>query len=116
MKKFIVLIVLLCASVVIAASPEAQRDGVGYKMPIFSPDGRKDVSLTVNSSTVDMRNDIQWSAFAPGDCSFRVMSTSTKVGLKRTIKGGSWTFPRGRNSSTPFINFTSCTSGELQRQ
>lgn len=113
MKRLLLLAVFF-ASAAYAARPDLPVDGKGVRVPGFAPDGKKDVALTVNSQTVDMRNDLSWSQYAPGACKFRTMSTATKAGATRTLPAANWN-ARNVNQSTPFINFSGCTSGELQR-
>lgn len=115
MKKFILIAFLVAiAATAYAAKPGLPVDGGGIRVMGFAPDGKKDITLAVTSQTVDMRNDLAWSQYAPGACKFRSMTTATKAGLARTLPATTWN-QRNVNASTPFINFSGCTSGELQR-
>ena len=107
MKRLIV-VVLSCACLV----------GIAITFAVsaeFAPNGKKDINLTVNSTTVDMRLDNGWALYTPTACVYRTMSTATKAGLKRTLPANTYN-QRYVNPKTPFINFSGCTSGELQRQ
>ncbi len=111
-----VIVAVLCLSFASwAGKSELAKDGMKTKINGFAPDGSKDTTLSVASQTVDMSNDVAWSAYAPGDCKFRTMSTSTKAGAQKTILGGQWT-TRVVNPESPFLNYSGCTSGELERQ
>lgn len=103
MKKLIVIVLAVGCLAGVALSSE------------FAPNGKKDRALTVNSTTVDMRLDNGWATYTPTGCSYRTMSTATKAGLKRTLPANTYN-QRYVNLKTPFINFSGCTSGELQRQ
>lgn len=103
MKKLIVMVLAVSCLIGVALGAE------------FAPNGKKDVALTVNSTTVDMRLDNGWATWTPTACSYRTMSTATKAGLTRTLPANTYN-QRYVNSKTPFINFSGCTSGELQRQ
>lgn len=115
MKRLIVVILLLIAVAAYAAKPELPKDFTGIKIQGFAPDGKKNQALTVVSVTKDLRDDIGWSAYTPTACSYRLMSTATRAGAKQTMAANATT-QRIVNSSTPFLNLTGCTSGELTRQ
>lgn len=106
---------ILIASIALAARPGLQVDGLGIRHSNFAPDGAKNVTLTVNKQTVDMRNDIGWSAYTPTACKFRAMSTATIKGTTQTLPANTRTTMHV-NAGSAFINFTGCTTGELLRQ
>lgn len=111
-----VIVAVLCLSFVAYADrAELVKDGQKTKINGFAPNGAKDISLGVASQTVDMRNDVAWSVNSPVDCKYRTMSTATKAGRQKTIIASS---PRTLvvNTASPFINFSGCTLGELERQ
>lgn len=112
MKKILILALLLFASSAFAILPDLPRDGGGQKLQGFAP-GKRSQALTVNSVTTS--GDIGWSVYSPTACKFRAMSTATKAGVQFTIPVNT-TIERRVNVSAPFINFSGCTSGELQRQ
>lgn len=95
-----------------------QQDGNGNAVAAiqeFSPNGKFDALLTVTKQTVfDMRDFVKWSIYSPA-CKFRNMSTMTKAGGWRTVPATTYII-RGVHPATPFLNFTGCTAGELQRQ
>ena len=116
MKKLILLAcVLCCVSIAYADRSELVRDAVGAKVQGFASNGRGDVALTAKSVTVDMSNEIAWSAYVTGGCKFRTMTTATKAGMTRTLPAATW-MTRNIHPRSQFINFTGCTNGELQRQ
>lgn len=81
-----------------------------------APNGTLSQILTVASTTVDATGSIWWGLYAPADCKYRLMPTSAKASYpQHTAPGGSLT-GRVVNSATPFVNFSGCTGGELQRQ
>jgi hypothetical protein len=82
---------------------------------IFSPNGKKDVDLTVNSVTKNLKLDTAYSIYSPGACSYRVMSTATKAGSVNVVPAVTYII-RGVNLKSPFLNLTGCTNGKLQRQ
>lgn len=112
MKKLIVLAAIFAAATTYAATGQLPHVN---SVQLLAPNGKKDGTLAVTSSTVDMRGDSQWGVYATAACKFRTMSTATKAGTQRTIPITTWV-TRGVNPATPFINFSGCTGGELQRQ
>jgi hypothetical protein len=116
MKKILLTAaVVALASTAFATLPRLPVDGTGQKLQGFAPDGRKSSALTVGSTVKDMTSDVKWSAYTPTACKFRLQSTATKAGAAYTLPASAVT-ERVVNQSTPFINFTGCTSGELLRQ
>jgi hypothetical protein len=116
MKKILMTsVALVLASTAFATLPRLPIDGTGQKLQGFAPDGRKSSALTANSVVKDMTSDVRWSAYTPTACKFRILSTATKVGPAYTLPAGATT-ERVVNQSTPFGNWTGCTSGELFRQ
>jgi len=113
MKKLVIYGVIFASLIGVAFAGTGTLSNVNSVQTI-APNGKKDVTLTVNSQTVDMRGDAQWAVYATAACKFRTMSTATKAGTARTIPITTW-LERGVNPATPFINFTGCTGGELQR-
>jgi len=87
MKKLILLGAILATATAYAAP--GQLPAVN-SVQVLSPNGNKDGTLTVNSSTVDMRGDAQWGVYATSACKFRTMSTTTKAGTQRTIPANAW--------------------------
>jgi hypothetical protein len=108
-------LIFLIASICFAARPELPRDLAGTKLQGFAPNGNKTTSLTVYKQTVNMSEDIAWRAYTPTACKFRSMSTTTQRGATQTLPANTAT-NMVVNTTTPFINFTGCTNGELQRQ
>ena len=116
MKYFITIMVLLIAAVAYAAKADLPVDGKGIRIQSFAPDGTKSAALTIAKQTVDMRDDIAWSAYTPTACKFRSMTTATfRDNALNTLPANTRTTMHV-NAETPFINFTGCTSGELSRQ
>lgn len=113
MKKLILAIVLTATT---SFAAPLQKDSNGYPVQGFTPDDSKSISLTIYKQTVDMTNDLWWSLYSPTACKYRMMDSATVTGHKQyTITADSNT-SRGKHSNFPFINFSGCTSGELQRQ
>jgi len=107
---------VLCLSfVALATPPELPKDGAKIKIMAHAPSAGKDQILTVNSTTVDMSSDLSWGVYSPVDCKFRTMSTSTKVGVQKTIPSGAW-HVRGLRDRSRFVNYSGCTAAELERQ
>jgi hypothetical protein len=117
MKNVIILTLLMvfAASSAFALKVELQRDGQGQKIQGFAPDGKKSQALTVVYTVVDTSNDTAWESYTPTACSFRLQSTATKAGMKLSLPANA-RIERKTNLSTPFVSYTGCTSGELQRQ
>ncbi len=106
---------LLCVIALVLVAVSAMAALSGYQG--LAPNGKKDAALTVNSTTLNMANDIEWSVYVPSStttCVFRTMSTATKAGLAKPIPAATWT-SRKVNGATPFINFTGCTAGFGER-
>jgi len=70
--------------------PELPRDGQGQKIQACAPTIKNDVALTGNSQTINVTDANCWAGFVAADTKFRVMSTTTKVGIQHTIPSGSW--------------------------
>lgn len=116
MKKLLTLGLLLLASAALAAKPNLPADRGGQKLQGLAPDARKGSALGVASVTVDMTDDVGYTVYVPGSgCKFRTMSTATRAGNQRTVPAGAW-LERRIGAGSAFINFSGCTSGELQRQ
>lgn len=123
MRSLIFVIIMAVATSVCASTAvyqqgsilQHQGNGNAVAVQEFTPNGKFDVLLTVNKQTVyDMREFIKWSIYSPA-CKFRVMSTTTKAGGWRTVPATTYII-RGVHQETPFLNFTGCTAGEVQRQ
>lgn len=116
MKKiFLAILVVCCAATAFAAKANMPVDGLGIRVNEFAPSGKKSVLLTVNSQTINATDDLHYSVYSPTACSFRLMSTQTKAGIKHTLPANATT-TRAVNPASPYLNFSGCTSGELQRQ
>jgi hypothetical protein len=117
MKNIIITVISILAlsAISYAAKSTLPVDGLGIRIQGFAPDGKKNQSLTVNSATVNASNDLAWSAYTPTACKFRLMSTVTRAGATQTMAANATT-QRVVNMSTPFLNMSGCTSGELTRQ
>lgn len=115
MKKLIIAVLLLGVTCVAYADRQLQVDGRSQTVQGFAPDGKKSQALTVYKTTVNMSNDIAWNIYAGAACKFRVMSTTTVVGMTSTLPISTRSMVYGVNKNTPFINFTGCTSSELLR-
>lgn len=117
MKKFLLLaLILSCAATAWAIRPDLPVDGKGIRIPNFAPDAKKQQTLTVNRTAVNMTDDLQFAVFNPlSSCKFRVMSTATKAGTMRYLPKNA-NYQRAVNPSAPFLNVTACTNGTLERQ
>lgn len=117
MKKLIAIALLIISLAMYAYADKGPLtvDSFGVRVQGFAPNGKDSVALTINKVTVDMRDEITWSAYTPTACSYRAMSTVTRVGLKQTLPANTRTTMNVHPKSM-FLNFTGCTSGELQRQ
>ena len=116
MKILTIIAIILCtAGIVYAAKANLPVDGLGIRAQGFAPDGKKSVSLTVVKQTVDMRDDIAYEVYAPTACKFRGMTSATVRGTLSTLPANARLI-RNVNATTPFVNFTGCTNGELLRQ
>ena len=116
MKRFLMVLLLLAlAAPAMAVKPELPRDGAGQKVQNFAPDGGKTLLLTIASTPVDMTGDLGWQLYSPTACKYRLMPTAVKAGSALTVPVTT-SIERRVNSATPFLNFTGCTNGELQRQ
>lgn len=122
MKKgyLYIILVLACVALYVATAfadkSELIRDAVGAKVQGFASNGREAADLTHVSQTVDMSNEIAWAVFSNrSTCKFRTMSTATKRGLTRSVPASTWT-TRNIHPLAPFVNFTGCRQGELEKQ
>ena len=117
MKKLILLLVLIAATPVVAAETGyLERDYSGTVLQGGAPNGLLSQTLTINSTTIDGTDSIWWSLYPPTDCKVRIMPTSAKGSYTQFTAPVGVSLSRFVNKATPFINFSGCTSGELQRQ
>lgn len=114
MKKTLFLL-LFIPSLAFAAHPGMmENDSNGRPMQGAAPNGLLSQTLTVNSTTIEMN--LWWGMYTPVDCKVRIMPTTAKGSYPQfTALSGTFT-SRLVNRLTPFINFSGCTGGELQRQ
>lgn len=115
-KLYIVIFLCLFAALAFAAKPELPRDRTGMKLQGFAPDGRKDIALTVGHRTVDMTDDVKSKVYTPTACKFILQSTATRVSVVKNSLATNAVTEIVVNPSTPFITYSGCTNGELQRQ
>lgn len=116
MKKLITLALLLMATTALAGG-KLEKDLNGNLIQGFAPDGNYSQTLTVASVTYDMTSDMMWSLYAPSTgCKIRITPTSAKGSFPQHTIPDAMHIVRVVNRNTPFINYSGCTNGELQRQ
>lgn len=118
MKSIVIAIIaaVLCLPlVVLATPPDLPKDGAKTKIMGHAPTAGKCQLLTAASTTVDMSDDISWGIYAPADCKYRTMATSTVEGVQKTIPAKTWHIRWLRDGSR-FVNYSSCDGAELERQ
>jgi len=118
MKKGILLSILIVPALSVlafAAKSDLPVDGKGIRVNQFAPSGKKSVELTVASQNINHADDIAVEIYAPTACIFRLQSTATKQGIKLTLPANV-RIVRGVNAATPYINYSGCTSGQVQVQ
>lgn len=93
-----------------------QGDGSGNIVQMFAPTGIRTQILTVNSTIIDMSKDVMWEIYSPTACKVKILPTNAKGTYPNLTIPVTTRIQRGVNKSTPFINFTGCTNGELLRQ
>lgn len=114
MKKLLLLLLLIPNLAFAAPAGMMENDSNGRPVQGGAPNGLLSQTLTVASTTVEM--DLWWGMYTSVDCKVRLMPTTDKGGYPQfTAVGGTFT-SRLVNRITPFINFSGCTGGELQRQ
>lgn len=113
MKKLIIALLLLPT---LAFATLLQKDSNGYVMQGAAPDGTLSQTLTVNSVTIDMSSNLWWGLYAPTACKVRLMPTTAKASYPTFTAPINTLTQRYINKLTPFVNFSGCTNGELQRQ
>jgi len=115
MKRLITItLIVVFASTAFAAGKLVMEDSNrNIAIQGFAPDGAKDTTLTGNSQTVNVSNDVAWSAYCAADGIYRNMSTTTKAGSSKIIPDTTW-HTRVVNPKSPFLNI-SCV-GKLERQ
>ena len=116
MKKLITLALVLMATAAFAGGT-LERDGSNSAIiQGYAPDGLKSQILTVNSTTIDMTNDLYWSLYSTTACKFRQMPTSAKGAYPQFTVPASERIGFVVHKNTKFVNYSGCTSGELNRQ
>lgn len=91
-------LIIVCLSVILSCSllwayngkPELPKDGREVKLQACAHTLINDVALTGNSQTISVDKANCWSAYVVAAGKFRVMSTTTKVGVQHTMPAGSW--------------------------
>lgn len=117
MKTIIITVFLLIFTVTAAnARGLLQTDANGRPFEGPAPDGSKISLLTVNKVTIDMTNDVWWGLYTPTACKYRVMDSTAVAGHNQQTAPVNALTSRYVNANFPFINFSGCTNGELQRQ
>jgi len=117
MKSLFLLLVLAAATSAGAAETGyLERDYSGTVLQGGAPNGLLSQTLTINSTTIDGTNSIWWSLYSPAACKVRLMPTSVTGSYPQFTAPVGVSLSRFVNKVTPFINFSGCTSGELQRQ
>lgn len=117
MKTLAVLLMLLIPAAAFAANPGfMERDHDNLVMQGGAPNSSMTQALTIASTTVNMAGTIWWSLYVGSDCKFRVLPTSANGSYPQdtAVGGGRTAFLV--NKVSPFINFSGCTGGVLQRQ
>lgn len=114
MKRGLIAVAMLLAASTAYAAGFLERDGDAVRVQTFAPNGNFGQALTVNSVTVDLTNAIMYGVYAPGaGCKIRTMDTTAKgTHFASTSIAATWTV-RAVNKSTPFLNLSGCTTGEL---
>ena len=117
-KLFITAVMILATATTIFAAGIMERDLNRNIIQGAAPDGNLSQLLTVNATTIDMTSTLWWDLYPPSTgCKYRLMplSTSTKSLYPQfTVPDGTKTgYVINRN--TAFVNFSGCTSAELQR-
>jgi len=114
MKTFLAIILTLIASTAVAGL--LMKDSNGNLIQGAAPNGAKITLLTVASTTVDMTDDVWWNLYAGTACKYRIMDTTDRTGHLQQTAPVNVSTSRIVNKNSPFINFSGCTNGELQRQ
>lgn len=114
MKKLITLFLILIATTAFA-NGLLEKDRNGYMVQAFAPDGTLSQTLTVNSIFVDMSDSVYWNLYAPTACKIRITPTAAKGAYPVFTAAANLNTGKAVNRKTPFVNFTGCTDGELQR-
>lgn len=92
MKNFIVIVlsIVILSGISWAVKGELPRDGKGQKLQTCAPTLKNDAVITGNSQTFNVTDSNCWMAYVSADTKFRVMTSTTKVGVVHTMTGGSW--------------------------
>ena len=116
MKKTLLIALVLTAFAipVFAGLSQQMKDGANAIVETFAPDPTKSQALSIVRTQVDMRNDITWNVYVSSNCKFRNTSTTTRTGTLQTVTSGG--YMRAVHRKYPFVSFSGCTSGELNRQ
>jgi hypothetical protein len=112
MKKLILILLLIPT---ISFATLLSKDGNGNIVQGAAPDGLLSQTLTINSATIDMSSNLWWGLYAPTACKVRLMPTTAKGAYPTFTAPVNTLTQRYINRNTPFVNFSGCTSGELQR-
>ena len=112
--KTLILVILLTASTVFA-NGLMEKDRNGNIVQGFAPNGTLSQTLTVNSVFVDMSDSLYWNLYAITACKLRITPTAAKASYPTFTAAVNTNVGRFVNRNTPFVNFTGCTNGELQR-
>lgn len=72
--------------------------------------------LTVNSTTIDVSNNVWWTLYAPTACKYRIMDTTDVTGHPLLTAPALERTSELIHVNTKFVRYTGCTLGELRRQ
>ena len=112
MKKLILILLLIPALSFAATLP---KDENGNTIQAPAPNGELSQTLAVVSTTIDMTSNIWWNLYAPAACKIRLQPTTAKGAYPQFTAPINTNTSRHINRATPFVNFSGCTGGELQR-
>jgi hypothetical protein len=120
--KRILIIAFLLASTVTAFAIESSLVGGDKPVQAFAPNGALSAITSVNSSVLDLSENVQWALYSgSGTCFYRSMPTNIPktsyrgAYLKVPVSNTTWHI-RAKNPATPFVNISGCVAGFTERQ
>ena len=118
MKRILMAVLVVAGLATFVCASEYQKEGKGYNVTEFAPNGTLNQSLTINKVLVDGRNYMKFSVHpvAIATCSVKATATSgAATGVRHLVPVNTY-YIRGINQATPFLNISGCTGGSFQME
>jgi len=117
MKRILMAVLVVAGLATFVCASEYQKEGKGYNVTDFAPDGTQNRALTIAKVAINGTAYMKYSIHAAAGTTCQVKSTATvgATGVAHAIPANTY-YVRGINKATPFLNISSCTGGSFQME